>query len=444
MTAAEAGQRILVVDDTEKIVSILRSILRAEGYHVETAVGGEKAMALLDRHAFDLIIADVDMSPVDGFAVLETVREKMPEAQCVLTTAHASVETAVRALRLNVFDYILKPFNVDEMIATATAALEGGGGPAVGAIPLIQVRLDSIVAHSASMQSLCATAARIAGSDTPVLIQGEPGTGRQLLAQALHRNSPRRNEAFEAVDCEQVPAAELGARLFGGSGKDQKGVMAAAHCGTVFLGEVQCLDTESQATLLSVIQDRALRPAGGGPPVPLNVRVIASTRADLKKLATQGEFNPALHSRLSTVPIELKPLRERTEDIIPLFYFFLEQEQGNSGSFVLNEQACRALQSYAWPENARELRDAVQHVVKHAESGEVKPDALPPRIANAAPAPVKTGKGLDVRGRSLREFLKKKAAAPVSAGARPAELEEARAAREALLEAVGRKPAEGK
>ena len=414
---------ILLVDDEPSILSVLSTLLKAEGYEVEAALGGEKAKECLAADEFDLMISDIRMSPINGMQLLQTAHDERPGMSVVMLTAYGSVETAVEALKLGAFDYVTKPFKVDELLITVQRALDYNQALAENADLKAQLgtryHLENIVAESAVMQQVCDMIQRVAPTDTTVLVQGESGTGKEVVARAIHACSRRKDKNFLAVNCAALPEPLLESEMFGhvkgaftGATADKQGLFEAAGGGTIFLDEIGSMPLSIQGKLLRVLQEREIRRVGSNDNISIDVRVLAATNTRLEDLMKDGTFREDLYYRLSVIPIEIKPLRERTEDILPLVYNMLGQEtpEGETPASI-DPEAAAILESYSWPGNVRELENAIRHALTFAKDKIVTKDVLPPKIAETKPSvPVRADSGDIISGKckSLKAFLRAK------------------------------------
>lgn len=417
--------RILLVDDEPRMLSLLNSLLKAEGYEIVSAQDGSKVPGLLSSDPFDLMITDIRMTPVDGMELLKIARSARPTMPVIILTAYGSVETAIEAMKLGTFDYVTKPFKMDELLITIQRALEYSRALSenlelkeelVG-----RYKFANIVAESPAMRNVCEMIKRVAPADTTVLITGESGTGKELVAKAIHAYSRRKDKRFLAVNCAALPEALLESEMFGhmkgsftGATANKDGLFETASGGTLFLDEIPSMPLSIQGKLLRVLQEKEIRRVGGNDNIPVDVRVIAATNTSLEALIQQGKFREDLYYRLSVIPIEIKPLRDRQEDILPLVYHVLRHEVGDGNELPkLSPEIKDMLERYTWPGNVRELENAIKHAMTFAQDGKITPDVLPPRILNQVSAPARAGApaeaGADVyRNKSLKAFLRER------------------------------------
>jgi len=417
----ESVGRILVVDDEPSILSVVHTLVKAEGYEVTGALGGERALELLGRERFDVVMTDIRMVPVNGFEVLRAVKEHCPDTEVLMLTAYGTLETAVEALKLGAFDYLTKPFKIPELLLTIQRALEYRRTAAsrqdsqTAVVP--EYALEGIVAASMAMRGVCDMVTRVAPTDTTVLISGESGTGKELIATSIHSHSLRKEKRFLAVNCAALSEPLLESELFGhlkgsfsGAASDKEGLFEAANGGTVFLDEVDAVPLSIQEELLRVLQEKEIRRVGGNENIPVDVRVLAATSCDLRSLIDEGTFREDLYYRLSIIPIQLKPLRERRADILPLVYHFIVQDCGEGQEPVtLSAEASAILQAHDWPANARELSEAIAGALRSAKGNMIARHDLPPELAARDVPEAGPEEGpASYRGTSLRAFLRAK------------------------------------
>ncbi len=390
---------ILLVDNEASILSVLTTLLKAEGHDVEPLLKSEKAAERLRTETWDLLILDLRMSPPDGMTLLKQAREQHPNVPVIMFTAYGTLETAVEALKLGAFDYLTKPFKVDELLITVQRALDYSH--AISDNEQLRAQLDArtqfanIIADSSIMRRLCETISRVAATDTTVLIVGESGTGKELVARAIHAHSPRQRHPFVAVNCAALPEALLESEMFGhvkgaftGASTAKDGLFEAAGEGTIFLDEIGSMPMSIQGKLLRVLQEREVRRVGGNTTTPVNARVLTATNTRLEDLIAEQRFREDLFYRLSVIPIEIPPLRDRRDDILPLVGHFLKGETANGAPLpTLSSEARDILERYNWPGNVRELENAVKHALTFAQDGIITPEVLPPRITHAMQSP---------------------------------------------------------
>lgn len=412
--------KVLLVDDEASILSVLSVLLKAEGYEVVPVDNGEKALELIKSTAFDLMITDIRMRPIDGVTLLKAVREQRPSMSVLMITGYGTIETAVESLKYGAFDYITKPFKVDELLITVQRAIEYNKTISENLDLKAQLsgkyRFENIIAESRSMRNVCEMIERVAPTDATVLIAGESGTGKELVAKAIHAYSTRKTKKFLPLNCAALPEPLLESELFGhvkgaftGASADKIGLFEVASSGTIFLDEIDSMPLGIQAKLLRVLQDKQIRRVGGNEPIAVDVRVLAATNTKLEQLIAQSTFREDLYYRLSVIPIEIKPLRERTEDILPLVYHILQHELGQNKELPHIEPDVLALfEQYTWPGNVRELENALKHAMTFTKENRITKECLPMKIVQNH-----VGGGSDIRledykGKSLKAFLRMK------------------------------------
>ncbi len=368
--------RILVVDDERIVCESCQRILEEEGYEVEIALGGQEAFGRMKENPFDVVITDLKMPTIDGMDVLRYLRKEYPDTIVIMITGFSTVETAVEAMKLGAFDYIPKPFTPDEVSIVVKKALEKR------ALQLENIYLrqelqekygfHNIIGKSKKMQEIYRVIAKVAPTDSTVLIYGQSGTGKELIARAIHFNSPRREKQFVPVDCAVLSENLLESELFGhvrgsftGAVTTKPGLFEVADGGTVFLDEVGNISLSIQAKLLRVLQGREFTPVGGTKIKKVDIRLIAASNKNLEKMIKEGTFREDLYYRLNIVPIYLPTLRERQEDIPLLAGHFLKKYAEEMGKAIkgFNPEAMERLLRYGWPGNVRELENVIERSV---------------------------------------------------------------------------------
>ncbi len=412
--------RILLIDDEPGILNVLVTLMKSEGHEAVPIRGGDKAREAVMEGNYDLMISDIRMTPIDGIELLRIARKVRPSMPVIMLTAYGSVETAVDAMKAGAFDYVTKPFKVDELLITVQRALEytrlRNENEDLRRQLDTRYGLENIVAESPAMRRVCDMIQRVASSDTTVLIVGESGTGKELVAKAVHGNSARKGRTFLPINCAALPEPLLESELFGhvkgaftGATVTKIGLFEAARGGSIFLDEIGSMPLSLQAKLLRVLQEREVRKVGGNESVTVDVRVIAATNDRLERLIEQHLFREDLYYRLSVIPIEIEPLRNRREDILPMVNHALRRELGPQGVMpTLEPDAQRALERYPWPGNVRELENAIRHALTFARDGRITLDTLPAKVVAAATAPVPSAAlgASGAKGQSLKAFLR--------------------------------------
>ncbi|MBT3296960.1 MAG: sigma-54-dependent Fis family transcriptional regulator [Verrucomicrobia bacterium] len=413
--------KILLIDDEPSILSVLSTLLKAEDYDVQAVLGGENAAELIAGGGFDLMITDIRMSPINGMELLKQAHDQCPGMSVIMLTAYGSVETAIEALKLGAFDYVTKPFKVDELLITVQRAIDYNKAITENADLKAQLNtryhLKSIVAESKSMQSVCDMIQRVAPTDATILIGGESGTGKELVAKAIHAYSRRKDKNFLAVNCAALPEPLLESEMFGhvkgaftGASSDKEGLLEAASGGTIMLDEIASMPLSIQGKLLRVLQEKEVRRVGSNENIPIDARVLAATNTSLEKMIKEGTFREDLYYRLSVIPIDIPPLRERPEDIMPLVYHVMKRETMEGQALpVFDPEVTAILESYTWPGNVRELENTVTHAITFAREGKITKADLPAKVATT---PLRSGPASLAddgdRGKSLKAFLRAK------------------------------------
>ena len=381
------GARVLVMDDDEFLRSVIAERLDREGHEVEEAGTLEAAREAVDRTAPDLALLDLKLPDGSGQELLEELVEAT-DAVCVMMTAHASVESAVEALKLGARDYLEKPFSMDRLMATVSSALEVTSlRREVRALREESGLEEPIVGQSDAMEEVFSLVEKIApAGSTNVLIEGETGTGKGLVARTIHRMSPRADGPFVNVTCSALSASVMESELFGhekGAFTDahemKRGLVEVADGGTLFLDEIAELTTGLQGMLLRFIEEKAFRRVGGTEDLTVDARVIAATNRDLEEAVEEGRFREDLYYRLGVVPVEIPPLRDRPSDIPLLAKHFVQLYVGELGKPVrrIAPEAMELLTQHEWPGNVRELKNAVERAVLLAEGEEITAELLP-------------------------------------------------------------------
>jgi two-component system response regulator PilR (NtrC family)/two-component system response regulator HydG len=384
---------ILVVEDDSAMREMLREALEEDGYAVETASGGRAGVERVKRGGIDLVVSDVKMPDLDGLDMLREMRAVTPTPYVITITAFGSIDTAIRAVKLGAFDYITKPFEVDQLILSVEKALAERELRSEVERLRDEVqrsyRFDNIIGRSPAMHEVFELVRRVAGSGLSVLITGESGTGKELIAKSIHWNSPRKARPFVPINCAAIPDALLESELFGykrgaftDARADRAGIFVEAEGGTIFFDEIAELSPAVQAKLLRALQEREIRPLGAARTERVDVRVIAATNKDLEARLKTGAFREDLYYRLNVIHMHLPPLRERAEDILPLSEHFLGESASRAGKEIrgFHEAAKKALLVHAWPGNVRELENVVERAVALAETGVVRLEDLPAAV----------------------------------------------------------------
>src|SRR5437899_2356195 len=381
--------RILIIDDEPLMRISIADALKAEGYQVKVAATGSEGVDCIKKEQFNIIISDLRLPGLDGLQVLQTCKEVSARTGVIVITAHGSVETAVEAMKMGAYDYITKPFSMDELLLivkrlvkmleledenrSLREELEG------------RFSFKGILGKNEKMREVLEKIKLVAPSDSTILIIGESGTGKEVVANAIHHNSSRREGPFIRVSCAALPESLLETELFGhekgaftGALRQRKGRFELAHHGTLFLDEIGEISQVVQVKLLRVLQERQFERVGGTSTIEVDVRLVCATQRDLKKEVQAGRFREDLFYRLSVVPVYLPPLRERKEDVLLLANHFLEKFAARMSKRpgALSEQSKQLLRHYAYPGNVRELENTVQRGLTHATRGGVHTDPV--------------------------------------------------------------------
>jgi two-component system response regulator AtoC len=389
-------RRVLVVDDEENIRLVLRTLLKRHGYEVETAPGGEEAMGLVESFGPDVVITDVRMPRMGGMDLLGTLRAKGNDATVIVMSAYGNLDQAIDAIKAGAYDYIQKPFKPDEVVLALRKAEERESLRRENRVLREEIRrehrFEDILAKSSLMQGVFRTIAKIANYKTTVLITGESGVGKELVARALHTRSSRAGEPFIVVNCGAIPENLLESELFGhkkgaftDAVHDRSGLFSEADAGTLFLDEIGELPLGLQVKLLRVLEDGKIRKLGETKDVTVDVRIVAATHRDLLKETQKGRFREDLFYRLNVLPIVVPPLRERREDIPVLIEHFMARNNARLGTSIngLDSEARRLLYEHPWPGNVRELENTIERAMVLCESDKLMPSDLPERIREA-------------------------------------------------------------
>lgn len=400
--------KILLIDDEETGREALTLLLKAAGHAVKSAGAGSEAFQTLTRDTFDIVITDLFLPDASGIDILKKVKEDAPLTEVILITGHASAETAVKAMKEGAFDYITKPLNFDELKIIIGKAVEKRQLLSENVYLRKQLRdkfeFANIIGSSPAMQHVFALMKRIVKTDSTVQIAGESGTGKELVAKAIHFNGGRRDKPFIAVHCGAIPENLLESELFGyvkgaftGAMRDKIGKFEAANGGTIFLDEIGTMPMQLQTKLLRVLQEEEVERVGSTRPVKIDVRIISATNLDLAEEVKKGNFREDLFYRLNVIPLQLPPLRERVEDILPLAKHFLAKycKEMQRRNMSLASDTLEALESYQWPGNVRELENVMERVAALTEDNTVTVQDLPHNIREEGLTRL-TGKGVDL------------------------------------------------
>jgi len=393
------GKRILIVDDEESVRWALRKALERAAYQVDLAADGRAGLQAAEDPGVDLVFLDVRLPGRDGLDVLREIRKRRPDLPIIMMTAYGTLQVAVEAMKLGAYDYIGKPFDMDEVLLVVEKALEAQSlAQEVARLRQgVEERFDlgGIVGGSPAMQQIFKAVGKVAGTDLTVLLRGESGTGKELIIRAVHENSRRKGRPFVPVNCAAIPRELLESELFGhergaftGAVSARRGRFEQAEGGTIFLDEVGDMDLSLQTKLLRVLQERRIERLGGEGSIPVDVRIVAATNQDLEAAVARRAFREDLFYRLNVVTIHLPPLRDRREDIPALVSHFLAafaQEQ-HAPPKVFSPEATPLMLAYGWPGNVRELENVVKRAAALATTSLILPDHLPDGIRSHAAA----------------------------------------------------------
>jgi len=389
-TTRMSGGRILVVEDNDDLRRVTEAQLQKCGYETAVSANASEARAILEKQHFDLVLADLNLPGMSGLELLNRIRTEYPETSVVIMTAYGTIETAVAAIKAGAYDYISKPVHPTELRALVARVIERHR--LIEEVRLLRTSLDEkygfehIVGRSSALVDVLDTASRIAHTDATILILGETGTGKELIARAIHFNSLRKDRPFVVVNCGAIPSELLESELFGyvkgsftGATAHKKGKVEMAEGGTVFLDEIGELPLELQVRILRLLQEHEIEKIGATNGIRVDVRIIAATHRNLEALTGEAKFRQDLYYRLAVIPITVPPLRERTEDIEHLAHHFFERNKSRHGrpELQLPDSLLPYLLKYQWPGNVRELENMMERLVLLSRSDEVTAADLP-------------------------------------------------------------------
>jgi two-component system response regulator AtoC len=391
------NDRILIVDDEETLCYFLKASLEEKGYQAATAYTASEGLDVVTRQQIDLVLLDLKLPDGDGLDVLDQIRRVDSNLPVIVLTGHAGIESAVRAMKLGAYDYLEKPINLEELSITAAKALESRAMRQE--IRRLRHQQDGdhqfIVGDNKQMRDIMGLIERLAPTKASVLIQGESGTGKEVVAQAIHRLSPRAKKGFLAINCAAIPDSLVETELFGhekGSFTDaieeKPGLIEMADGGTLFLDEISTLKLELQAKLLRVLETEMVRRVGSVKDIPVDLRVVAATNRDLRQAIQEGEFRGDLYYRLSVMVIDIPPLRERVEDIDKFTAAFVADFNKTTLKNVqgISDDALRLLRQYEWPGNVRELRNVIERAMILCSGDMINVSDLPAEIVSVEPS----------------------------------------------------------
>ncbi len=408
--------RVLAVDDEAIVCESIRRVLSEEGYSVATTRSPREGLALVQTETFDLVLLDIKMPEMDGIDFLRQVRAVSPETEVIMVTGYAAIETAVEAIKLGATDYLQKPVSPDQLIVAVARALERKHlldlTRRLRSELETRYRFGNVICSSPPMRKVMQLVTKVAPANSTVLISGETGTGKELIARAIHYNSPRKDAPFVVADCAALTESLLESELFGhvrgaftGAVNDRKGLVETARGGTLFLDEISTISSQVQGSLLRLIQEREIRPVGSDKSVEVDVRLVAATNRDLKEMVGEGSFREDLFYRLSVFTIPLPPLRDRPEEIPLLTHHFIQQFAGEFDKQIdgITPRAMTALELHDWPGNVRELENVLERAFLLADSRMIDLEDLPTVVGEHP-----TAEWEDVPTDAKRLALKKK------------------------------------
>lgn len=391
----EPKRKVLIVDDESGMRHMLSVLLQREGYEIDTATDGKAGLDKVKLNQYDLVLCDIRMPEMDGLSFLESTKNINAQLPVIMMSAFGNVDTAIEAMKKGAYDYVSKPFKADEILIRLKRLMDqemlASENELLKRTLHQETSFSNIVARSPRMLEIFDTIRKIADYKTTVLITGESGSGKELIARAIHFNSPRSNKPFVAINCSAIPENLLESELFGyvrgsftGANKDKKGLFEEASGGTLFLDEVGDLPPSLQVKLLRAIQEEEIRRVGDTKSIKVDVRLIAATLKNLGEEIKKGTFREDLFYRLNVLPIHLPPLRERKEDIPLLTDTFLKKFNKEMGKKIerLSPEVVQLLNDYSWPGNVRELENTIERAMVMENSYELNPASLPDSIRN--------------------------------------------------------------
>ena len=388
-------EKILIVDDEKSIRDFLEIMLKKEGYRVSSASGGEDAMRLFNNSSYDLVISDVRMKGMGGVELLKNIKETSPETIVLIVTAYASVDTAIDAMKAGAYDYLTKPFKIDEVKYIIKNALDRKRLETENILLKKELKskygFANLIGTSPRMLEIYEIIKRVMDTKTNILLTGESGTGKELVARAIHYEGDRKDKPFVPINCGAIPENLIESELFGhqkgaftGAVANKSGLFEMANQGTIFLDEITELPVQLQVKLLRVIQERNFRRVGGIEDIAVDVRIIAASNKEIDREVKEGRFREDLFYRLNVIPIQMPPLRERKEDIRLLAEHFFEKHTKELGKEIkgISREAMDYLESYSYPGNIRELENIIERAVALENTSIILTDSLPDYIVH--------------------------------------------------------------
>ncbi len=389
--------KILVVDDEESMLEVLSEMLTREGHEVRAASDGDRALEIIRENRLDLIITDIRMKPMSGMTLLKQVKKIDSDIVVIMMTAFASIETAVQAMKEGAYEYVIKPFKRGELLLKVKRGLEQKNILDENRLLKKEIagryHYENIVGTSKEMQSIFRLIEKVAPTDSTILIFGESGTGKELVARAIHYNSHRRDKPFGPINCGALPETLLESELFGhvrgsftGAYANKEGLFEAANKGTIFLDEIGAMGPAMQMKLLRVLQEREIKRVGDTATRKIDVRIIAATNEKLIEKVKRGGFREDLFYRLSVIPVEIPPLRERKEDIPLLVKHFVNfQNRRGKTNIGISDEALYVMENHHWPGNVRELENVIERAVTLCENELITPSDFPQKLLEGQP-----------------------------------------------------------
>lgn len=408
------NERILIVDDSQEILSNLSEYLTESGYDVDTSTDGATGISMLESRFYDVIFIDLRMPGVDGMEVLKHAKENSPDSLCIILTGYGTIKNAVEAIKSGAFDYLTKPVKLEEVLVIIKRALEHRNLKRENINLRKQLkkkyRFENIIGDSERMQKVFETIDKVADTDSTILILGDSGTGKELVAKAIHYNSYRRNGPFVPVNCAAIPSELLESELFGhergaftGAIRTRIGRFELANGGALFLDEIGDMTPVLQSKLLRVLQERQFERIGGIKAIKTDIRVIAATHQDLKKAVQQKRFREDLYYRLNVIPIQIPPLRDRRSDIPLMVHHFLNHFGKTKKKKIVGmaNDVLQRLMEYDWPGNVRELENMIERIVILTNNETIIQEDLPEKLQSISEADHARGLSLPEEGVSL-------------------------------------------
>jgi len=413
--------KILVVDDERGMREFLTIMLQKEGHDVASASNGKEAVSLIGQQTFDIVITDLKMPQLDGIGVLRTVKESAPETVVIMITAYASAETAVDAMKQGAYDYITKPFKIEEIKLIVRNAIEKRRLSEENLILRRKIQewttsgvIGGIVGKSPSIVNLIQLIIKIADSPSNVLITGESGTGKELVARAIHNYGHRKDRPFVAINCSAIPEGLFESEMFGhvkgsftGAIANKEGIFETADGGTVFLDEIGDIPPNFQVKLLRVLEDKSVKRVGGAQEAKIDVRIVAATNRDLKKAVAEGNFREDLFYRLDVIPVEMPPLRERKDDIPLLTEYFISKYSRLVGRDIkgLTPEAMQKMINFPWKGNVRELENVIERAATLGVGTIIEEQTIDECLQRGIPYKVPVSTDIPAGGLDMEEFL---------------------------------------